>query len=244
MRLIGGMGLRRSAEIVVRSEGVMGGPFRAAFEASDGRPPAVYGSIVSRQFDPFNVGQRFRVIPSALHAGSGSRIDLIIGSGAFGSGEHETTASCLEVMETMSQLRGARVLDLGSGTGILAIAALKLGARSAFCVDNDPAAVRTAERNCELNGIDRRVQHLCGTIDRLTVQCFDVILANIYGDVLLAAAEALVSRARPGGSLLLSGIVHEVNFDVVRRYEAQGCVVLRNRILEEFTTVLLSRASS
>jgi ribosomal protein L11 methyltransferase len=72
----------------------------------------------------------------------------------------------------MPGLRGARVLDLGSGTGILAIAALKLGAQLALCVDNDPAAVRTGELNCELNGVSGQVEHLCGTIDQLAADSY------------------------------------------------------------------------
>jgi ribosomal protein L11 methyltransferase len=199
---------------------------------------------VSRKFDPFEVGQRFRVIPPGTHAATGSRTDLVLAPGAFGSGEHETTASCLELIEVIPEVRGARVLDLGSGTGILAIAALKLGARSAMCVDPDAAAVRTAKLNSELNGVSDQIEHLCGTIDRLARDLFDLVLANIHGDLLLAMAEELVPRARSGGALLLSGIVHEVNFDVVERYQGLGCTVARNRTLEEFTTVLLRKEST
>ena len=165
-------------------------------------------------------------------------------AGAFGSGEHETTASCLELIEMMPCVRAARVLDLGSGTGILAIAALKLGARSAVCVDPDPAAVRTAKLNCRLNGVWDQVEHLCGTLDEVVEGGFDLVLANIHGDLLLAMAEALVFKVKPTGSLLLSGIAQEANFDVLRRYEQLGCSVEQNRMLEEFTTVLLRREST
>lgn len=161
--------------------------------------------------------------------------------GAFGSGEHETTASCLELLTRMPELREGRVLDLGSGTGILAIAALKLGARFALCVDNDPAAVRTGELNCELNGVSGQVEHLCGTIDQVVADSFNLILANLYGDILLAVAELLVSKAGPGAALLLSGILQEDGFDVRRRYQQLGCSVVSNRMLEEFTTLLLRK---
>jgi ribosomal protein L11 methyltransferase len=141
----------------------------------------------------------------------------------------------------MPELRGARVLDLGSGTGILAIAALKLGARFALCVDNDPAAVRTGELNCELNGVSGQVEHFYGTVDQVVADSFDLILANLYGDILLAVAELLVSKAGPGAALLLSGILYEDGFDMRRRYQQLGCSVVGNRMLEEFTTLLLRK---
>ena len=196
---------------------------------------------MSRTFTPFDIGERFRVVPPGSPACSEARIDLVMARGAFGSGEHETTASCLELLTIMPELRGARLLDLGSGTGILAIAALKLGARFALCVDNDPAAVRTGELNCELNGVSGQVEHFCGTIDQVAADSFDLILANLYGDILLAVAELLISKAGPGAALLLSGILHEDGFDVRRRYQQLGCSVVSNRMLEEFTTLLLRK---
>jgi ribosomal protein L11 methyltransferase len=163
--------------------------------------------------------------------------------GAFGSGEHETSASCLELLAELPDLEDARILDLGSGTGILAIAALKLGARSAVCVDVDPAAVNTCKRNCELNGVGGRVEHVCGSIGEVVAGPFEWVLANLYGDILLRVAEELVARTGPGGTILLSGILHEDDFEVRRRYQELGCSVLRNRPLEDFTTVLLRRES-
>jgi ribosomal protein L11 methyltransferase len=196
---------------------------------------------VSREFTPFEVGERFRISPPGTPASGDGRIDLLMAPGAFGSGEHETSASCLELLAALPGPEGARVLDLGSGTGILAIAVLKLGARSALCVDIDPAAVSACELNCQLNGVGDRVEHVCGTIDQVAEEQFELVLANIYGDILLQVAELLVARARTGGTLLLSGILHEDNFEVGRRYQELGCTVLRNRMLEDFTTVLLRR---
>jgi len=197
---------------------------------------------MGREFTPFEVGGRFRISPPGSPASRDDRIDLVMAPGAFGSGEHETSASCLELLEDLPDPEGARVLDLGSGTGILAIAALALGARGALCVDVDPAAVRTCQLNCELNGVADRVEHLCGSIDEVAAEPFEWVLANIYGDILLRVAEALVARTRPGGALLLSGILHQDDFEVRKRYQELGCAVLRTRALEEFTTVLLRNA--
>jgi ribosomal protein L11 methyltransferase len=188
------------------------------------------------------VGSRLRILPPGAPASTDGRLDLVIPRGAFGSGEHETTASCLEALEDLPQVRGARCLDLGSGTGILAIAALRLGAEHAVCADTDPAAVAVAERTCRLNGVEDRVRHVCGALADVHEAGFDLVLANLYADVLLAVADDLVRRARPGGLLLLSGIPWEDGYAVRQRYEALACRMLRSRSLEEYTTLLLEHA--
>jgi len=161
--------------------------------------------------------------------------------GAFGSGEHETTASCIEMLEELPDLTGQTILDLGSGTAILSIAAQKLGAGKALCVDIEPKAVTSAQYNCRLNAIDNNIEHRCGTLDAINETQFDLILANIYGDILLDVCADLVKKVRPGGMLLLSGMLWEYNFDVRKKYEKGGCTVLKNRFMEEFSTVLLQK---
>ena len=192
-------------------------------------------------YHPFNIGSKFRISPPDHPSSNDNRIDLIMRRGAFGSGEHETTESCLELLGNLQDVSGARVLDLGSGTGILAIAALQLGAKHAVCVDIEPTAVETAEINCRLNGLEDRVTHVIGVLDAVTESDFDIVLANIYGDILLGLAESLNSKLKSGGTLLLSGILWEYNFDVRQAYEKEGCEVIHNRMLEEFSTVLLRK---
>jgi ribosomal protein L11 methyltransferase len=190
-------------------------------------------------YPPFTIGNRFRILPPDSPSSEDGRIDLIIAKGAFGSGEHETTANCLEILETLPEVRGAKVLDVGSGTGILAIAAQHLGASSAVCVDIDPAAVETGRRNAELNGFPDRIAHIPGVLEDVPMGPFDLVLANIYGDLLLDLAEGLVARTRPGTILLLSGMLWEYNFEVRQKYERLGCEVVRYRMLEEFSSILL-----
>jgi ribosomal protein L11 methyltransferase len=192
-------------------------------------------------YSPFNIGARFRITPPGNNPVEDERIPLVIAKGAFGSGEHETSASCLEILEELPQVQGARVLDLGSGTGILAIGALHLGAAQAVCIDINPDAVRTCRVNCEHNGVNERVTHVTGSLDFTKERDFDLILANIYGDLLVDFAPDLVSRARTGGLLLLSGILWEYNFEVRQLYEKLGCRVLKNRLLNEFSSVLLEK---
>ncbi len=144
-------------------------------------------------------------------------------------------------METLTNLPGARILDLGSGTGILAIAALKLGAVHATCVDIDASAVESSRINCRLNKVENQVTHIIGTLDHVDEYDFDLILANIYGDILLMLAQPLTNKLKKGGTLLLSGILWEYNFDVRQAYERQGCEVLNNKMLDEFSTTLLNK---
>jgi len=192
-------------------------------------------------YDPIHIGDRIRIVAPGTPAAP-NRIDLVMARGAFGSGEHETTASCIEILETLD-LAGKRFLDLGSGTGILAIAAIQLGATGGVCVDIEEDAVESARHNCSLNNIGSEIKHICGTLDDITETGFDIILANIYGDILLAVCNDLVPKAKTGGTLLLSGILWEYNFDVRDKYEKAGCDVIRNRIMEEFSTVLLRKGN-
>lgn len=198
---------------------------------------------MKESYQPFLIGHRFRILPPELPAPEDERINLFMERGAFGSGEHETTDSCLTLLEEVPLNGTERVLDLGSGTGILSIGALRLGAKETWCVDIDAEAVRSCRIHCELNGVVNTSHHLCGTLDQLDAGPFDLLLGNIYGDILLMVAEDLVSRAAPGALLLLSGILWEDNFDVRQKYRRLGCEILANRMLTEFSTLLLRKTA-
>ena len=118
---------------------------------------------------------------------------------------------------------------------------MQLGAKHAVCVDIEQKAVETAEINCRLNGLADRVTHVTGILDAVTESGFDIVLANIYGDILLGLAQSLSEKLKSGGTLLLSGILWEYNFDVRQAYEKEGCEVIHNRMLEEFSTVLMQK---
>lgn len=192
-------------------------------------------------YQAFTIGSQFRITPPQQPASTNGLTDLVMLRGAFGSGEHETTENCLKILAQRPEIKGARVLDLGSGTGILAIAALKLGAAHAVCVDIEKDAVESARNNCRLNQIDAKATHITGTLDAVSESHFDFILANIYGDILLNLSEALTAKLKPDGSLLMSGILWEYNFDVRQAYERRGCELLSNHMLEEFSTILMRK---
>jgi len=199
----------------------------------------MYGRI----FRPFTVGG-FIVVPAGEPLPPGEGIPLILGKkGAFGSGEHETTVSCLEELERLPGISGMRCLDLGSGTGILAIAAARLGAASVVAIDIDPAAAASCTDNARLNGMTDRVFPLCGELACLGDGHFDLVMANIYADIHLALAGEMVATTRPGGYLLLSGIPTQDNFDVLCLFERKGCRLLESRYLEEFVTFLFQRTT-
>jgi len=197
---------------------------------------------VKEDYQPFILGTRFCIQPPDLAPPPGDHLLLTMDRGAFGSGEHETTRSCLELLEGFNFSGEEKILDLGSGTGILSIAALLLGAGHAWCVDIEKTAVESCERNCLLNGVNDKASHICGTLEFLQESGFDLVLANIYGDILLEVAADLVAKAKPGAKLLLSGILWEYNFDVRQKYQRLGCELIRNYMLDEFSTVLLVKS--
>lgn len=142
---------------------------------------------------------------------------------AFGTGTHATTWMCMEWLETVVN-GGERVLDVGTGSGILSISALLLGASSAVAVDNDPIAVRTASENAALNGVGDRMQiaasDLVEALD--ATDRFDIIVANIVADAIIALAPRLAPHRAPHAPFVASGIIVERVEDVRAALEAAG----------------------
>lgn len=195
----------------------------------------------ARIFTPFAIGD-FTVIPAGDPVPTPCGVPLVLGKkGAFGSGEHETTASCLELMPGIPGIRGCRALDVGTGTGILAIAAALLGASTILALDLEWPAARSCSENSRLNHVEGRVFTICGELAAIASEPFGLVMANIYADILEALAGRLVSLTRPGGHILLSGIPLQDKFDIVRCYTALGCRVADSRIMEEYATYLLRR---
>lgn len=197
----------------------------------------------------FEIGKGFVVFPfydeAAGAVDAGARIPILIGHGkAFGSGEHETTASCLEELEATSGIEDARVLDLGAGTGILAIAAAKLGAREVVAVDTEADAVAAASLNIALNWVGSAVKVVHGDIAAVTGQRFDIVLANIYGDILAAIAADLANLLEAGGRMVLSGISYDYAYEVKKAYTDAGLTLTKSRALENYVTLIFARTPS
>lgn len=185
----------------------------------------------------------FRVLPPSAAAEARGARDLVIAASAFGGGTHPTTATCLSVLASLAPLEGQRVADVGSGSGILAIAAVRLGAASAVCLDVNPDAVANARDNGVRNGVDARLVHRLGGPGDLAGEVFDLVLANIGGDLLLDDAPAIAALARPGGRLVLSGMLGAWGDALAAAYAEAGCALVERVFAEEFCTLLLRRGS-
>jgi ribosomal protein L11 methyltransferase len=200
--------------------------------------------MTGRVFTSFSI-DRFSIIPAGETQPAPSGIPIILGrKGAFGSGEHETTASCLELLSVIPGIAGCRAIDLGSGTGILALAAARLGAALVIAVDLEWDAARSCAENACLNRLEKNIFSVCGELSCLRAQPVDLMMANIYADILLPLADRIVALTRPCGHILLSGIPLQDKFDIVNRYSSLGCCVIDSRIGEDFATYLFQTASS
>ncbi|MEM1413458.1 MAG: 50S ribosomal protein L11 methyltransferase [Myxococcota bacterium] len=171
-------------------------------------------------FEPTKLGARLLLRPSWREVSpEPGEVVLTIDPGyAFGSGIHETTRLVLREVDARTR-GGETVLDVGCGSGILAIAARLLGAASAVAVDVDPDAVRTARENAERNGTTLEasatpIEEVPGT--------YDLVLANIQAPILLAMRDALIGRVAEGGTLVLSGILEEAHEEVTAAYVEAG----------------------
>ncbi len=158
---------------------------------------------------------------------------------AFGTGTHPTTALCLAVLgETVGLRPGLSVLDVGTGSGLLAIAARRLGAGRVVATDVDPEALRVARENAAANGVDLEVT---GAEVGAIAGPFDLVVANILANTLVALAPALAAQVAPGGTLLLSGILRDQEADVRSPFLAAGLVAEEVRRDGEWSLLSLRR---
>lgn len=156
---------------------------------------------------------------------------------AFGTGLHATTQLCVETLETLIQ-PGLRVLDLGTGTGILAFAAAKLGAGEVVAVDNDYNAIAVARQNARANGLERAIQLIHGSLPEATGS-YDLVLANILAPIIIQMAGAgLAQRVAPGGALIASGILAEQAAAVVAAIENAGLHVTDRRQKDDWVALI------
>ncbi|HEY5971465.1 MAG TPA: 50S ribosomal protein L11 methyltransferase [Pseudoxanthomonas sp.] len=178
------------------------------------------------QFKPMRFGTRTFIVPwnHALpeEADTPEAAVVRLDPGlAFGSGTHPTTALCLRWLDALAEegrLRDATVLDFGCGSGILALAALKLGAARAVGVDNDPQALIASFDNAERNGVGERLAVFLPADEPQAT--YPVVVANILASALDALAETLAARVAPGGHIALSGILHGQENELLVRYSA------------------------
>ena len=170
--------------------------------------------LTQSQFDPIRVSERLWIVPSWHSAPDPAAVNLVLDPGmAFGTGSHPTTRLCLEWLERNVHA-GCSVLDYGCGSGILAIAAARLGAGSVVGVDIDPLAVEAARANAQRNAVTATFHDSAQPV----AGAYDLVVANILSNPLRVLAPAICTRVRSGGRLALSGILREQADEIAEIY--------------------------
>ncbi len=197
-------------------------------------------------YQPIPIGRRLLILPAWLTAPSGDRLPLIMDPGmAFGTGTHPTTQLVLAILEERL-MPGQRVVDLGCGSGILSIAAARLGASEVVALDIDPLAVEVTRENMRRNGVEDRVQPAVGSLAALLqahppVQA-DLVLANILAPVLeTMLGEGLAETLLPAGLLVLSGVLDHQAEALSAAAEAHGLDLVEVRSQADWRALVLKR---
>jgi ribosomal protein L11 methyltransferase len=159
---------------------------------------------------------------------------------SFGTGEHQTTKLVLKMLEKFV-LKGEKVLDVGSGTGILAIAAVKLGAESAIAIDNDEWCFENGIENVKANDCSEKIVIKLAEIADIDETNFDLITANINKNILLNIADDLTAKLAENGILILSGILKSDKSDILKCYEGKGLTKFGLEEMDEWIALALQR---
>jgi ribosomal protein L11 methyltransferase len=204
-----------------------------------------WNSSWRRFFTPQKVGNAFWVtLPWASQRAPAHRHVITIEPGmAFGTGTHATTRGCMEFIEkSVERLRGAEftALDVGTGSGILAIAMAKLGARKVCSVDNDPVALKIARQNARGNGVQGKIWLQARSL-RFVGSPFSIVVANLTAEIILDLAQLLEAKVAPRGFLILSGILTPKAGTVIQRFRSSGFKLAARKHEREWTTLLLRR---
>jgi len=192
-------------------------------------------------FQPQAVGTRLYICPPWNCVAPAGRVSIVIDPGmAFGTGQHATTRSCLLLLERAMDDRGVtRALDVGTGSGVLAIALVKLGVLEVWAIDTDPMACTIAAANAVCNGVETCV-HIRSSLDEVS-GAFDLVTANLFANLLEEMAVRLVGLLRPGGVLICSGFLNADELRVRKTYEARGLRLVRRHEEQSWVTLTLQR---
>ncbi len=203
-------------------------------------PEKDWNEIWKKSFTPIDVGDNLTIIPSWLQSET-RRIPIIIDPGmVFGTGHHETTRTCLSMIEKIAGAGSKRrFLDVGTGTGILAIGASRLGFEQVTAVDIDPLCVDAAARNVAANGLGN-VEIKKGGIS-IATGTFDVIVANLLSEILTEIAPDLAARLHPGGTAILSGMLTGQEDGVIEAVTSAGLTFQKKIIDGKWVSLVITK---
>ena len=200
-----------------------------------------------QHYKPVSIGERLIIVPVWLESPDEERISIQIDPGmAFGTGTHPTTQLCLELLEDYTPLNG-EVLDIGCGSGILSIAALKLGASRAYGVDVEPDAIPTAQENAATNGVAENLEIALGSVDEIKAGVFEIqraplVLANILAPILKRLLDGgMGDLIALDGVLVLSGILEEQVDEMVANINEHGLHVIEQRQIDDWVAVVVKK---
>jgi len=192
-----------------------------------------------KSYQPVRIGQHLVIVPSwcEFKPEPGDVIVSLDPGMAFGTGLHPTTRMCLLALERYAE-PGLSALDMGAGSGILSIAAAKLGARAVLAIEKDPLASKIAQENVNLNAVQGLVTVANGSLEQATGQ-FDLLLINILAEVIIALAEeGLLAHLRPGGHFIAAGIIEEHEPAVRSALEAQQAEIVARLQEKDWVTLV------
>jgi ribosomal protein L11 methyltransferase len=203
-----------------------------------------------QHYRPIQIGKRLLILPAWIEEPPGERIAVKIDpSMAFGTGTHPSTQLCMELLEE-TVVPQQPVIDVGCGSGILSIGALKLGASHALAVDIDNAAIRSTKENAQINGVWDRVETGLGSVAEVREGHFSLrqaplVLANILAPVIIRLFEAgLADLVAPGGKMVLAGILDTQAENVILAAQARGLTKVDQREINDWVAIVMALPDS
>lgn len=190
-------------------------------------------------FKPLEVGEKFVIVPSwEEYTADEDKIILEIDPGmAFGTGSHETTAICLELLEGID-LNDKEIVDVGTGSGILAIACAKLGSKRVLALDIDSLSIKTARENVEINNCSDKVEVMESDLLNTSKDKFDLIIANILPDVIINLIPDAYEKLNNNGMILVSGIILEKKDLIITELKKHGFSIVEDLDMGEWTGIV------
>ena len=203
-----------------------------------------WGKRWKEYFTPFAIIPGLVIVPTwEEYAPKADEAVITMDPGmAFGTGHHATTALSLEFLhESLAGTSGKRLLDVGTGTGILAMAGLLFNAIQARATDNDPEAVKAAQKNATFNGMQEKMDVSLTSLSEIA-DTYEVVVANIVHDVLVSMADDLIRLTAEGGYLIVSGLLAEVQVDNIRKvFSEKGLSFAGKKVRDEWAAIRFTK---